>query len=117
MHRILRQHSARLATALFASLLWSTMPPVAQAYAPVDDLISSVNQLLQSQQILNETVAHDLINELVTIGSMVDQGNKATANQLLTAFTQDVNSLSGDLITPSAASQLVDKATQAQSGL
>jgi hypothetical protein len=117
MNRILRSHAARLVTGLFVFLIWSTGPSVGQAYAPIDDLVDSVNQLLQSQQILNETVAHDLINSLQTIGTMVDQGNKAAANQLLTAFTQDVNSLRGDLITPSAASQLVDKATQAQSGL
>ena len=117
MNRILRRHSARLATALFVFLLWSTGPTVAQAYAPIDDLITTVNQLLQSQQILNETLAHDLVNSLQTIGSMVDQGNKAVANELLTAFTQDVNSLSGDLITPSATAQLVQKAAQTQAGL
>ena len=117
MNWILRSHTARLGTALFVFLLWSTGPLAAQAYAPINDLVDSVNQLLQSQQILNETVAHDLINSLQTISTLVDQGNKVTAKELLTAFTQDVNSLSGDLITPSAASQLVDKATQAQSGL
>jgi len=117
MNWTLRSHTARLGTALFVFLLWSTGPSAAQAYAPVDDLVSSVNQLLQSQQILNETVAYDLINSLQTIGTMVDQGNKAAAAQLLTAFTQDVNSLSGDLITPSAASQLKQKAAETQSGL
>ena len=117
MNRLLRSHAAQLGSVLFAFLLWSTGPTVAQAYAPIDDLVDSVNQLLQSQQILNETVAHDLINSLQTISTMVDQGNKAVANDLLTAFTQDVNSLSGDLITPSAAAQLVQKAAQTQAGL
>jgi len=117
MNRILRSHTARLGTALFVFLLWSTGPSVAQAYAPIDDLVDSVNQLLQSQQILNETLAHDLISTLQTIGTMVDQGNKAVATQLLTAFTQDVNALSGDLITPSAATQLAQKAAETQSGL
>jgi hypothetical protein len=117
MKRILRTHSTRLATGLFVLLVWSLGPSFAQAYAPIDDLIASVNQLLQSNQIFNDTVANDLIDTLQTAGTMMDQGNKGTATELLTAFTQEVNSLSGDLMAPAAASQLVQKAAQTQSGL
>jgi hypothetical protein len=48
---------------------------------------------------------------------MADQGNNATARQLLTAFAQEVSSLSGDMLAPAAASQLTNQAAQAQSGL
>jgi hypothetical protein len=98
-------------------LVCSLGPSFAQAYAPIDDLIASVNQLLQSNQIFNETVASDLIDTLQTAGTMADQGNNATARQLLTAFAQEVSSLSGDMMAPAAASQLTDLAAQAQSGL
>jgi hypothetical protein len=117
MKRISRLHSARLATGLFVFLVWCLGPSFAQAYAPVDDLIVSVNQLLQSNQIFNDTIARDLIDTLQTAGTMVDQGNKGTATALLMAFKQQVNNLSGDLMTPTAASQLVQKATETQSGL
>jgi len=117
MNWMIRSYSARLGTALFVFLVLSTGPSVAQGYAPIDDLVDSVNQLLQSQQILNETLAQDLINTLQTIGTLVDQGNKAAASQLLAAFTQDVNSLNANLITPSGVSQLTQKAAETQSGL
>jgi hypothetical protein len=117
MNKTLRLLSAPLATGLFVLLVCSLGPSFAQAYAPIDNLINSVNQLLQSNQIFNATVASDLIDTLQTAGTMAEQGNNTTARQLLTAFTQQVNSLGGDMIAPAAASQLADQAAQAQSGL
>ncbi|HET6464889.1 MAG TPA: hypothetical protein VLY20_04300 [Nitrospiria bacterium] len=117
MNKILRPFTVRLGGGLLVFLLWSIGPSLAQGYAPIDDLIASVNQLVQSQDILNATVAQDLISTLQTIDALVDQGNRVAAGQLLTAFTQDVSSLSGDLITPAGVNQLVNKATATQSGL
>ena len=90
---------------------WSVGVPLAEAYAPVDDLVTSVNQLLQTGEIYEVVVMANLIVSLQTIGTVVDEGNTASAKDLLQAFIQEVQSLSGVLMTAQAAEQLVDEAT------
>ena len=118
MKRILRRYSIKLAVSLVLLLLsWSVVLSPARSYAPIDDLINSVNQLRQSGQIFDATVAQNLITSLQGIATLVNSGNKTSAGQLLDAFNQEVNSLSGILMAPAAASQLVDAATRIASGL
>jgi len=118
MRERLRQHSIRQAAVLLlvlVSVIWVVGP--AASYAPLDELMTSVTQLLQAGQIFDGTVAQNLLASLQTIGAQIEQGNKGTAAQLLTAFSQEVSGLSGVLMTPTAASQLVEAATKLASEL
>lgn len=118
MNRIARNSiRSYLAVLLLVLASWSTGATPAESYAPINDLIGQVDQLRQAGQIFDVTTASNLIVSLQTIGTLVDAGNRTSANQLLSAFNQEVNSMSGALMTPTAASQLVSGATSISTGL
>jgi len=96
---------------------WWLGADLVDAYGPINDLIGQVDQLRQTGAIFEGATASNLIANLQNIGNLVDAGDRASASQLLTAFNQEVNSMSGVLMTPAAAGQLVNGATTVAAGL
>ena len=82
----------------------------AWGYAPIDDLINQVDQLRQNGEISDLTSASNLIVSLQAIGTTIDAGDSVTAKKLISAFIQEVDSLSGIFIIPTAANQLINSA-------
>lgn len=113
-----RQNFLRIATILLCVLMgWGMGLSPAESYTPIDDLIGSVNELHRAGEIFDTTVRTNLISSLQTIGTLIDGGNILTAKELLTAFTQEVTSLSGVFMTTDAAIKIVDEASKIGSAL
>lgn len=98
----------KLASVVLLLLLsWSLERSLAWGYVPVDNLVNQVDQLRQSGGIFDVATAANLIKSLQAIGTTIDAGDNLTARQLLTAFNEEVSSLSGVLMTTTAADQLI----------
>ena len=112
MKYIFRQNCLRMAAILLLCVLisWGVGLRPAESYAPIDDLIGSVNQLHQTGEIFDITVRENLVVSIQSIGTLIDDGNTITAKELLTAFTEEVSSLGGVLMTADAAVKIVEEA-------
>lgn len=118
MRRGLRQYNLRWGVVLFLLLMtWNIEVYPAQGYAPIDNLIFQVDQLLQFGQIYDAEMVTNLIASLQVIGSTIDAGDTLIAKQLLSAFTQEVSAISSMMMTATAADQLISGATTIASGL
>lgn len=72
MTKMLRQYSISLAAVLLCVLMsWGMPLRPAEGYAPIDDLIASVDRLYQAGQV---TIRANLIVGLQSIGSLIDGG-------------------------------------------
>jgi hypothetical protein len=113
--------SLRLINVIVAMFLvlaiWSPSNAPVWGYAPIDNVISDVDRLRLDREIFDISTAANLIVSLGTIGNSIDAGDLATAKELLNAFSQEVASLSGALMTSGAAQELVDAATSIDAGL
>ena len=111
MNYILQKNCLRIAAILLCVLMsWSVGLRQAESYAAIDELSGSVDQLHEAGEIFDATVKTNLITSLQTIGTLIDDGNTITAKELLTAFTEEVSSLGGVLMSTDAATKIVEEA-------
>lgn len=111
MKYIFQQNCLRMAAVLLCVLIsWGVGLRQAESYTPIDDLSGSIDQFHQTGEIFDATVKINLITSLQTIGNLIDEGNTLTAKDLLTAFTEEVSSLGGVLMTTDAAVKIVEEA-------
>jgi hypothetical protein len=118
MKKKIERWGLKVAIALLIVVIsWSMAPSTVKAYVPIDDLITTVDDLQQSGEIYDLKRTEVLTADLEYIGTVIDSGDTDTATQSLNDFILKINDLSGVLMTTDAASQIVNDANTVLAGL
>jgi hypothetical protein len=87
----------------FGSMVWATDPPT-------QGIATQIQNYTTTGDIYESAAAADLTSMLVSVNTAISEGDNVGAQSLLAGFVHAVQGLEGKLISPAAASSLIDAA-------
>jgi len=83
----------------------------------IQDLIKTIQDMLASGVITNEGIANSLIAKLTNAQAAVEQGDIQAAKNMLEAFINQLEALSGKKLSAEAAAELIESAGKIIAGM